>query len=77
MGHVMSRQTTCPWSGIVVSQSRQLKEKSNLIAYCHVCERAAAGIVVINYEPTGSNVADMLTKTQSAERTRPAKIMLC
>jgi len=43
----------------------QLKKKSNSIAYHYVCERAAAGVVVINYEPTGSNVADMLTKTQS------------
>jgi len=43
----------------------QLKKKSNLIAYHYVCERAAACIVIINDEPTGLNVADMLTKTQS------------
>jgi len=55
----------------------QLKKKSNSIAYHYVCERAAAGIVIINYEPTGSNVADMLTKTQSgAVRTRLARIVL-
>jgi hypothetical protein len=43
----------------------QLKKKSNSIAYHYVRERAAAGVVIINYEPTGSNLADMLTKTQS------------
>jgi len=57
----------------------QLKKKSNLIAYHYVHERAAAGIVIINYEPTGSNVADMLTKTKSgAVRTRLTSVfVLC
>jgi len=55
----------------------QLKKKSNLIAYHCVRERAAAGVVIINYEPTGSNLADMLTKTQSdAVRQRLARFVL-
>jgi len=55
----------------------QLKKKSNLIAYHYVRERAAAGVVIINYEPTGSNLADMLTKTQSgAVRLRLVKFVL-
>jgi len=48
-----------------VSES-QLKKKSNSIAYHCIREKVATGIVVINYEPTTSNVADMLTKTQSS-----------
>jgi hypothetical protein len=43
----------------------QLKKKSNSIAYHYVRERSAAGTVVISHEPTGSNLADMLTKIQS------------
>jgi hypothetical protein len=41
-----------------------LKKKSNAIAYHYVRERAAAGTVAISYEPTESNLADMLTKIQ-------------
>jgi len=55
----------------------QLKKKSNSIAYHYVRGRAAAGVVIINYEPTGSNVMDMLTKTQSgAVRMRLARFVL-
>jgi len=55
----------------------QLKKKSNSIAYHYVRERAAAGVVIINYEPPGSNVADMLTETQSgAVRLRLDRIIL-
>jgi hypothetical protein len=41
-----------------------LKKKSNAIAYHYVRERAAAGTVAVSYEPTESNLADMLTKIQ-------------
>jgi len=43
----------------------QLKKKSNSITYHCVQEKAATGVVIINYEPTTSNVLDMLIKTQS------------
>jgi len=56
----------------------QLKKKSNSIAYHCVCERAAAGVATVNYELTGSNLADMLTKTQSgAVRLHLVKFVLC
>jgi hypothetical protein len=42
-----------------------LKKKSNSIAYHYVRERAASGAIVVSYEPTEANLADMLTKTQS------------
>ena len=42
-----------------------LKKKSNSIAYHYVRERAASGAIVVSYEPTETNLADMLTKTQS------------
>ena len=59
-----------------VSES-QLKKKSNSIAYHYVREQAAADVVIINYEPTGLNVTDMLTKTQSgAVRLRLARFVL-
>ena len=41
-----------------------LKKKSNSIAYHFVRERAAAGIIEVSYEPTETNLADMLTKIQ-------------
>jgi hypothetical protein len=41
-----------------------LKKKSNSIAYHYVRSKVAAGIARIAYEPTGSNLADMLTKIQ-------------
>jgi hypothetical protein len=48
----------------------QLKKKSNSIAFHYVRERAAMGVVIICYEPTNSNIADMLTKTQSGPKRR-------
>jgi Reverse transcriptase (RNA-dependent DNA polymerase) len=42
-----------------------LKKKSNSIAYHYVRERAASGAIAVSYEPTHSNLADMLTKIQS------------
>ena len=41
-----------------------LKKKSNSIAYHYVRERAAADVIQVSYEPTTSNIADMLTKIQ-------------
>ena len=43
----------------------QLKKKSNSIAYHYVREKAAAQVIIVNYEPTDTDIADMLTKTQS------------
>jgi hypothetical protein len=44
----------------------QLKKKSNSIAY-HFCREVIASKAVhVSYEPTESNLADMLTKTQDA-----------
>jgi len=45
--------------------SSMLKKKSNSIAYHYVRENAAADVIRVAYEPTGTNLADMLTKTQS------------
>jgi len=42
----------------------QLKKKSNSIAYHFVREAAAADIVRIAYEPSETNLADILTKIQ-------------
>jgi len=41
-----------------------LKKKSNSIAYHYVRERAAADMIRVSYEPTATNIADMLTKIQ-------------
>ena len=41
-----------------------LKKKSNSIAYHYVRSKVAANIARIAYEPSGSNLADMLTKIQ-------------
>lgn len=55
----------------------QLKKKSNSIAYHYVRERAAAGVIAVSYEPTKTNLADMLTKIQSGpERQRLASQVL-
>lgn len=43
----------------------QLKKKSNSIAYHFVRQQVAADIARISYEPTDTNLADMLTKVQS------------
>ena len=54
-----------------------LKKKSNSIAYHFVREKCAMGVCHIAYEPTTSNLADMLTKVQSGkERKRLAEIVL-
>jgi hypothetical protein len=54
-----------------------LKKKSNSIAYHYVRERAASGAIQVSYEPTESNLADMLTKTQPGPtRTRLASRVL-
>jgi hypothetical protein len=50
-----------------------LKKKSNSIAYHAVRERAASGAIAVSYEPTQSNLADMLTKSQSGP-TRKALV---
>jgi hypothetical protein len=44
--------------------SSMLKKKLNSIAYHYVHSKVAAGIARIAYEPTGSKLADMLTKIQ-------------
>jgi len=54
-----------------------LKKKSNSICYHYVRERAAAGVIVVSYEPTESNLADMLTKIQPGPvRQRLARMVL-
>jgi hypothetical protein len=54
-----------------------LKKKSNSVAYHYVRERAASGAIQVSYKPTESNLADMLTKTQSGPtRTRLASRVL-
>ena len=52
---------------VIVNTSKPestLKKKSNSIAYHYVRERVAQGAIEISYEPTKSNLADMLTKIQ-------------
>lgn len=46
----------------------QLKKKSNSIAYHFVRQQVAADIGRISYEPTDTNLADMLTKVQSGAK---------
>lgn len=54
-----------------------LKKKSNSIAYHYVRENVAAGVIRIGWEPSETNLADMLTKTQSGPtRSRLAKMVL-
>ena len=54
-----------------------LKKKSNSIAYHYVRENVAGGTMKIGYEPSGTNLADMLTKTQSGpQRKRLADMVL-
>ena len=48
----------------------QLKKKSNSIAFHYARERAAAGVIIVQYEPSETNIADMLTKTQSGPKRR-------
>jgi hypothetical protein len=54
-----------------------LKKKSNSIAYHFVRENVAAKVIKIGYEPTDTNLADMLTKVQSGPvRSRLAQQVL-
>ena len=41
-----------------------LKKKSHSIAYHYLRETVAGGAMRIGYEPSETNIADMLTKTQ-------------
>ena len=51
--------------------SSTLKKKSNAIAYHFVREKIAARVGYVTYEPTDTNLADILTKQQSGpERTQ-------
>ena len=45
-----------------------LKKKSNSIAFHYVRERAATRIISVQYEPTDTNLADMLSKIQSGSK---------
>jgi hypothetical protein len=55
----------------------QLKKKSNLIAYQYCREVIASKAVHVTYEPTETNLADMLTKAQDANsRSRLASSVL-
>lgn len=55
----------------------QLKKKSNSMAYHFVRQQVAADVGRIAYEPTNSNLADMLTKTHSgAKRHEMARKVL-
>lgn len=49
----------------VTLPSSVLKKKSNSIAYHFVRECVAGKILLIGYEPSTTNLADMLTKTQA------------
>ena len=54
-----------------------LKKKSNSIAYHFVRENVASGMCRIAYEPSKTNLADLLTKIQTGtERTRLASMIL-
>jgi hypothetical protein len=44
----------------------QLKKKSNLIAYGFCHEVVASKAMFVTYEPTATNIADMLTKSQDS-----------
>ena len=58
---------------VIVNSTRPestLKKKSNMIAYHFMCENVANGTCKIAYEPSETNLADLLTKIQSGtERT--------
>jgi hypothetical protein len=65
---------------VVYNTSRpdsQLKKKSNSIAYHFVRECMAAGIGSVEYEPTNTNLADLLTKPQvGVKRQELVKMIL-
>jgi len=53
------------------------KKKSNSIAYHYVREKCAADVARVGYEPTDTNLADMLTKSQPGpKRAEQAKMIL-
>lgn len=55
----------------------QLKKKSNSVAYHFVRQMTAADIARISYEPSETNIADMLTKVQAGPtRKRLAQMVL-
>jgi len=57
--------------------SSTLKKKSNSIAYHFVREKIAARVGYVTYEPTDTNLADILTKQQSGpKRTQLASMIL-
>lgn len=63
------KNTSVPWS--------QLKKKSNSVAYHFVRQMTAADIARISYEPSETNIADMLTKVQAGPtRKRLAQMVL-
>jgi hypothetical protein len=54
-----------------------LKKKSNSIAYHYVQENVAANVIRVGEEPSSTNLADILTKTQSGPtRKRLADMVL-
>ena len=65
---------------IVMNSTRPestLKKKSNTIAYHFVRENVADGTCRITYEPSETNLADLVTKTQSGtDRSRLANMIL-
>ena len=54
-----------------------LRKKSNSVAYHFVRENVANGTCKIAFEPSKTNLADLLTKIQTGlERTRLAQLIL-
>jgi hypothetical protein len=63
----------CDNHGVVVNCSKPestLKKKHNAIAYHHVREAAAAGIIRVAKEDGKTNVADVLTKPLNGPRLK-------
>jgi hypothetical protein len=59
---------------LVVKSSIQpestLRKKHNAIAYHRVCEAQSADIIRVAWEPTDSNLADLLTKVLPGPKLR-------
>ena len=76
-GHTHVR---CDNMSVVSNSSKPestLKKKSNAVAYHYVRENVANGVCRIAYEPSTTNLADLLTKIQTGpERTRLAGMIL-
>ena len=76
-GHAHVR---CDNMSVVSNSSKPestLKKKSNAVAYHYVRENVANGVCRIAYEPSTTNLADLLTKVQTGpERTRLAGMIL-